>query len=131
MDWLLYIAIALGVAVFIVTRFVWNRNTYASVLSSYLAEYGCQLVRIEIPKSCKTNPFPKVSVRWGAIRSEVMGVDTTHVEYRIVTFRDKNGNEYTRWVRLLIHLFGTQDIIWEPGTTEVADKEGWPKCKSN
>jgi len=56
MDWLLYIAIALGVAVFIVTRFVWNRNTYASVLSSYLAEHGCQLVRIEIPKSGKTNP---------------------------------------------------------------------------
>ncbi len=131
MDWLLYIAIALSVAVFIVTRFVWSRNTYASILSSYLAEHGCQLGRVDIPKSSQTNPFPKVSVRWGAIHSKVMGVDMTHVEYRIATFTDKNGNECTRWARLLVHLFGTQDIIWEPGTTEVPDKKGWSKSKSN
>ena len=126
MEWWAYTAIALVVAVYVATRLLWRRKTYAEILSPYLAEHGCELVRVDIPRFYQTGPFPKLSVRMGAVRAQVMGVNLTHFEHRVVTFKDKNGNQCTRWVRMFISPLGAQDIIWAPGTTEVPDKKGWP-----
>ncbi len=125
MEWLLYIAMGLGSAVFIGTRIAWRRRTYADVLTPYLAQHGCGLVKVDIPRFWETGPFPRVSVRIGGVHSQVAGVRTTHFEHRIVTFRDADGNQSRRWVRLLLNPLGIQDIIWEPGTTEVPDRKGW------
>ena len=126
MDWALYIAFGVGAAVFIGTRIAWRRKTYADVLTPYLSKHGCALVKVEIPRFWDTGPFPRVTVRIGGVQSRIAGVRTTHFEHRIVTFCDSGGRQRRRWVRLLLHPFGVQDIIWEPGTTEVLDKKGWP-----
>ena len=128
MDWRLNIALGVGAAVFIGTRIAWRRRIYADVLTSYLAQHCCTLVEIEIPRFWDTGLFPRASVRIGGVQSRIAGVRTTHFEHRIVTFRDSGGRQCRRWVRLLLHPLGVQDIIWEPGTTEVPDKSGWPSA---
>ncbi len=124
MQWPIYIVIGLAIAAFLLVRAVSGRKTYADILGPYLTEHGCTLVRVDIPRFYQTGPFPKVSVRVGAVQTRIVGLDTTHFEHRIVAFRDSSGDECTRWVRMLISSLGVQDIIWEPGTTEVPNKEG-------
>ncbi len=126
MDWVVYAAIGVGVAVFLLVRLMWRGRTYAEVLAPYLADHGYEIVRIEVPRFYQTGPFPMIAFRAGAVQTRIGGIDTTRFAHRIVTFRDHEQRETTRWVRLLVNSFGVQDIIWEPGTTEVPDKKGWP-----
>lgn len=126
MHWIPIIFIVVMITVLVLTRVRWRRKTYTDVLEPYLKNYGCELIRIDIPRFYETGPFPKVAIRMGAVQTRVFGVSTTHFEYRIVTFRDRSGIEITRWVRMLLHPLGAQDIVWEPGTTELPDGIGWP-----
>jgi hypothetical protein len=130
MNWLFYILGATGLLVYVVIRLVWRRKTCEDVLGPFLKEHGCELVKVEVPPWYETGPFPKVAIRAGAVQVEAMGMDLTHFEYRIVTFKDKSGQERRRWVRLLLNPFGAQDIIWEPGTTELPNKETFPFSKA-
>ena len=72
-------------------------------------------------------PVSRGFVPSGRGQTRGLGIDTTHVEHRIVTFTDPSGQQCRRWVRMLIDPFGAHDIIWEPGTTEIPDKEGFPR----
>jgi hypothetical protein len=122
----LYILVGLGVALFIASRIVWRTRTYSEQLAAFLAEHYCSLVSVDIPRFWETGPFPKVSVRFGAVHTEALGVSMTHFEHRIVTFTDKTGTQQALWVRLLVNMLTIQDIIWEPGNDLLPDAKGWP-----
>ncbi len=118
----LYIVIGLAVVLLVGSRIAWRMQTYSRQLSAFLAEHDCSLVSVKIPKLWQTGPFPKVSVRVGAVHTEILGVLMTHFEHRIVTFKDKSGAQHTLWVRLLVNFLTIQDIIWEPGNKLLPDR---------
>lgn len=122
----LYILTGLAIAVFVASRIIWRTRTYSEQLSTFLSESDCTLVSVEIPRFWQTGPFPKISVRGGAIHTEALGLNMTHFEHRIVTFTDKTGAQHTLWVRLLVNMLTIQDIIWEPGNDLLPDAKGWP-----
>ena len=120
----LYILICLAAAVFIGSRIVWRIRTYEKALSAFLAEHDYTLVSVDIPRFWETGPFPKVSIRFGVFRTQLLGISMTHFEHRIVSFRDKSGAEHTLWVRLLVNMLTIQEIIWEPGNDLLPDAKG-------
>lgn len=122
----LYILIGAGITLLVGSRIVWRTRTYSDQLGAFLAEHGCSLVSVTIPRFWETGPFPKVSVRVGAVHTEALGVSMTHFEHRIVTFTDDSGVQQTLWVQMLVNMLAIQDIIWEPGNDLLPDAKGWP-----
>jgi hypothetical protein len=98
-------------------------NTYEQILRPFMTQHGCELVDIWIPKFYQTGPFPKIAFRRSRLEFHIFSCSLTHIEYRIVSFKTKTGDQCTRWVRLLINPKGAQEIVWEPGTTEVPDEK--------
>ena len=122
-NWSMYGIAGLTVVVFIVTTMLRRKNSYSNDLSLYLKDFSCELLNVEIPGSWKTGPFPKVAIRVGYHEKHIMGVSQTSFEYRIVTFKDRNRTECTRWVELYVSSGKVLDIVWEPGTTELPDRK--------
>ena len=118
MKIVLYTFAVAVVTLFVGSRIVWRRRTYAKILRAHLEKHGFELVSVAIPGVFDTGPFPKISVKIGPVSTRLLGVLMSHFVHRIVRFKSPAGTEHEAWARMFIHLFGLQEIIWKPELSE-------------
>jgi len=116
-DTALYIGIGffLLLGAFIQFFVQWRRHhrDFTKELEPVLRSVGLRFVSATWPGWFKVGPFPKLEVELGRPQSRVGGIHGEYAEYRIVTFRDSEGQTHEIWAKIEFEMFRLRRIRWD------------------
>lgn len=110
--------IVLGLIVQLNRVFKRRGRDYGEIIEPMLNSRDLRFISSTTAKLFHTGPFPKVEFSIGRPQTRTPVGSGEYVEYRIVTFTDRLGNEHKAWVKLDFEMFGFSGAEWRPNLRE-------------